>query len=264
MTPALELRGVDVELGGVPVLHGIDLAVPPGELLALVGPNGAGKSTLLGCLSGDVAPRRGSVRVEGTELGRWPLSDLARVRAVLPQEHHLAFGFPVREVVEMGRAPWRRLPEEHEDEVAVEEALATVDVTHLADRSFTSLSGGEKARAAFARVLAQRARILLLDEPTAALDIAHQEALLGTARAVADRGRTVVAVLHDLTLAAAYADRVAVVCAGNLHAVGAPDRVLTGDLLSEVYGHPVDVFDHPQTGELVIMPRRRTREVSAR
>lgn len=254
---AMQARGVVVRYGPTTVLDGVDLDVRAGELLALVGPNGAGKSTLLGVLCGDVAATAGTVEVLGRPLAAWRLGDLARERAVLTQEHRVAFPFAVREVVRMGRSPWRGRPEEDDDEVAVADALATAGVTALADRAYGLLSGGEKTRTSFARVLAQRTGVLLLDEPTTALDLGHQEAVLARARTEAAAGRAVVVVLHDLSLAAAYADRVVLLDDGRVAAEGTPSEVLTAPLLSEVYDHPVSVLRHPVTEELLVLPDRR-------
>ncbi|WP_340537455.1 heme ABC transporter ATP-binding protein [Nocardioides sp. GXZ039] len=258
MSAALHARGVVVRYGATTVLDGVDLEVRHGEVLALVGPNGAGKSTLLGVLTGDVDTVAGDVEVLGRPLADWRLRDLARERAVLAQEHHVSFPFPVEEVVRMGRSPWRGLPEEDDDEAAVAESMAVADVTHLAARPFGVLSGGEKGRTSFARVLAQRTGMLLLDEPTAALDLGHQEVVLERARAQADAGRAVVVVLHDLSLAAAWSDRIVLLDQGRIAAEGAPADVLSAPLLSEVYRYPVDVLPHPATGELLVLADRRT------
>lgn len=252
----LEARGVSVSLGGARVLQDVDLEVRPGELLALLGPNGAGKSTLLATLSGDVTPTDGTVLVDGTPLASWSARALARRRSVLLQKVTLSFPFLAGQVVAMGRSPWAGTEAEDRDDDVVRRAMATCDVSHLADRRFPTLSGGEQARVALARVLAQETPVVLLDEPTAALDLRHQELVLGEARRLADAGRGVVVVLHDLSLAAAWAHRVALLSHGELAAVGAPSDVLVAPLLSEVYGCPVDVLEHPRTGSPMIVPVR--------
>lgn len=250
----LELTDVAAELGGQRILQDITLEIVPGELVALVGPNGAGKSTLLGVMSGDIVPASGRAELDGTPLHRWKVAALARHRAVLPQEQRLAFGFRVVDVVRMGRSPWARRAEEELDDMLVTEAMERTDVRRFAERTFPTLSGGEKARTSFARVLAQQTPLVLLDEPTAALDIRHQEQVLAEARRLAADGHAVVAVLHDLTVAAAHADRICVLADGRVRADGPPQAVLRPELLAEVYGHPVDVITHH--GRLVVLPHR--------
>ncbi|WP_418275575.1 heme ABC transporter ATP-binding protein [Isoptericola jiangsuensis] len=264
-TTLLTVRGARVRIGDATLLDGVDLEVRTGEILVVVGPNGAGKSTLLSVLSGDRVPDDGDVAWEGTPLGAVRPNELARLRGVLLQENHVAFGFRVVDVVRMGRAPWEGTAEQARDEAVVAGALDSADVRHLAERRFPTLSGGEKARTSLARVLSQEPRLLLLDEPTAALDVKHQTRVLAQARRHADAGGAVVVVLHDLPLAAAWADRVVVVARGRVAADGAPADVLTSDLLSDVYDHPVDVLTHPVTGALLVLPRHgtTTREVAA-
>ncbi|WP_373466063.1 heme ABC transporter ATP-binding protein [Streptomyces sp. V3I8] len=251
-----EASALRVGLGGREVLAGVDVVARAGEVLALVGPNGAGKSTLLGALAADLPAAAGVVRVHGRPVSGWSAHELALRRAVLPQSASLSFPFPVEEVVRMGRAPWAGRPEEAEDDAAVASAMAATEVTGFADRPFSALSGGERARVALARVLAQRAQLLLLDEPTAALDLRHQELVLRVCRERARAGDAVVVVLHDLGLAAAYAHRVVILCAGRAVADGAPAEVFTDRLLSDVYKQPVEVFPHPRTGGVVVAPVR--------
>ena len=252
----VEARGVSARLGGVEILHRVDLAVRSGEVVGLAGPNGAGKSTLFGVLCGDIAASGGSVSLHGEPLESWSLLERAQRRSVLPQQVTVSFPFLVRDVVAMGRAPWSGSETRDEDEEWVNAALADMDLTALAARRFTSLSGGEKARVAFARVLAQRCQLMLLDEPTAALDIRHQEVLLQVVRAQAAEGAGAIVVLHDLALAAAYADRIVVLSDGRVAGEGPPAEVLKATLLSEVYGHPIDVHRHPGTGAALVTPRR--------
>lgn len=256
----LDAAGYDVD--GVTLLDAVDLEVRRHELLAVVGPNGAGKSTLLGLLAGDLRPTRGSVTDDGAPVASLRPAELARRRAVLLQEHRLSFPFTVADVVRMGRAPWRGTAAEDDDDRVVAEAAAAGEVAHLGDRRFPTLSGGERARTAYARARAQATPLLLLDEPTAALDIRHQEMVLAQARDLARRGHAVVAVLHDLSLAAAYADRVLLLGDGRPRALGTPADVLRPDLLGDVYRHPVEVLVHPRTGDLVVLPDRTAPEDS--
>ncbi len=251
---ALLWQQISVELGGHQILDSVSLQVNHGEILALVGPNGAGKSTLLAVACGDVEPTAGQVQLNGRDLGEFTARTAARERAVLLQEQQIAFGFLAREVVEMGRNVWHRTPAEGRDQLAVTAAMQQADVEEFALRRFPSLSGGEKSRVSLARVLAQETGIVLLDEPTAALDIGHQEQVLAVARELASAGLAVVVVLHDLSLAAAWADRVAVLKQGRVAAVGTPREVFTADLVSSVYEHPIDVIEHQD--RLVLVPRR--------
>jgi iron complex transport system ATP-binding protein len=210
----------------------------------------------LGALAADVPVAEGVVRVHGRAVAGWSAPELALRRAVLPQSASLSFPFPVEDVVRMGRAPWAGTDLTAEDDAAVAEAMARTEVTAFAGRPFSALSGGERARVALARVLAQRAPLLLLDEPTAALDLRHQELVLRLCRERARAGDAVVVVLHDLSLAAAYADRIALLRRGRIAADGPPARVLAEGLLSEVYEQPVEVVPHPRTEALLVVPRR--------
>lgn len=252
----LSARDVVVSFGDHTVLDGVALDVRAGEVVALVGPNGAGKSTLLGVLSGDRTPSAGGVTVNGSDVGDWTGIELALRRGVLPQRSDVSFPFTVEQIVRMGREPWRNTDGEDADDAIVEWAVRVTDVEALTGREFPSLSGGEQARSALARVLAQQPGLLLLDEPTASLDISHQEQVLGIARERAAVGDAVVVVLHDLGLAAAYADRVVVVHGGIVVADGPPDRVMTDALLSSVYGCEIETLRHPRTGALLVVPRR--------
>ncbi|PTR27590.1 iron complex transport system ATP-binding protein [Rhodococcus sp. OK519] len=252
----MRATGISVERGGRTVLDGVDLEVRAGEVLALVGPNGAGKSTLLAALSGDQPVVGGAIELDGISLSEWTPAEMSRRRAVLPQQHTVGFSFTARQVVGMGRAPWQRTDRSADDERVVQESLEICDVGHLADRPFSVLSGGERSRVALARVLAQDTETILLDEPTAALDLGHQESVMRVARDRAADGAAVVVVLHDLGLAAAYADRICVLEDGRAAADGSPAEILTEELLTRVYGHPVEVFAHPRSGATLVLPRR--------
>lgn len=225
------------------VLRGLDLEVEAGELVALLGPNGSGKTTLLRAIAGTLPRDTGSATILGRELDTWSRVALARRVAVLPQSLVLPDGFRVAELVEMGRAPHaaRWFGSSSEDADAVERALLDADALDLAERHADELSGGERQRVLVAMALAQQPELLLLDEPTLHLDIAHQAALLASvARLRARRGLTVIAVLHDLNLAAAYVPRVAVLGGGRIAADGAPASVLHPALVRELFGAAVD------------------------
>jgi iron complex transport system ATP-binding protein len=249
-------HGVGVVRSAKSLLADVSLELRAGEVLALLGPNGAGKSTLLSLLSGDMRPDSGEVRFGGRDISAWSLSELARRRSVLLQDNQLLFPFTVHQVVEMGRAPWRRTPLEDEDNSAIAEAIAAADIAHLGSRRVPSLSGGERARVAFARVMAGRTGVLMLDEPTAALDLGHQEAVLGLARERARAGDAVLVVLHDLNLAGAYADRIALLREGRVVVCDTPERVLTADIVSDVYRTPVEIIAHPVSGDGIVLPLR--------
>jgi iron complex transport system ATP-binding protein len=251
------VRDVTYTVDRATILDRITIDVRAGEVLALVGPNGAGKSTLLGVLAGDLRPTSGDVTwVDARPLRQVPLAELARARAVVLQDAALAFAFRVEQIVRMGREPWRGTSGETDDDAAIDRAMVATDIRHLASRRYPTLSGGEKGRVAMARAFAQTPQLFLLDEPTAALDVNHQEHVLSQVKALAAAGAAVGVVLHDLTAAAAYADRVAVMDSGRLARVGPPAEVLTGDLLSRVYRHRIEVLSHPRTAALLVLPDR--------
>nr|WP_282572045.1 heme ABC transporter ATP-binding protein [Roseomonas acroporae] len=234
--------GVDSPVrGAAPLLRSVDLAARAGEVLALIGPNGAGKSTLLRALSGELRPSRGRVLLRGRPLAGWPPPALARARAVMEQQVSLAFPLPAREVVALGRLPWRGTPGMALDRAAVGEAMERAGVAALAARTYATLSGGERQRVQFARALAQlhgaaEGALLLMDEPTASLDPRHRGLLLRAARGLARDGLAVILVLHDLNEAAFVADRVGILAEGRLVASGPAAAVLRREVLREVYG----------------------------
>jgi iron complex transport system ATP-binding protein len=239
-----QLAGVQVAYpdasgGRREVLRGLDLVLRRGELVALLGPNGSGKTTLLRVLSGQLRPDSGEALLEGRPLASWGRQALARRVAVLPQQLELRAGFRVAELVEMGRAPHatRLFGSTADDERAVRRALLDAEALDLAHRFPDELSGGERQRVLVAMALAQEPELLLLDEPTLHLDLAHQVSLLATIRRLAtQRGMAVLAVLHDLNLAAAFAPRVAVLSDGRVAADGRPAQVLTPALAKRVFG----------------------------
>lgn len=253
-TGVLGARSLTCRLGGREVLSDVDLALGERELIVVVGPNGAGKSTLLGALAGDIAATGGTVELDGRDLNSWTPRELARRRSFLAQSNEVGFGFPVRDIVAMGRHPWDAPGEMDLDEEIIEAALRRTDTAMLADRSFRALSGGEKARVSLARVLAQDTQIVLLDEPTAALDLRHTEEVLSLTATLAREGRTVVVVAHDLSLAATYADRLVIVDSGRVVADGPPTVVLTPEVVRSTWGLAVEV--HAVAGGIVVVPVR--------
>ena len=246
---SLAARELRYGVPGRELVEGISLAVEPGTVHALLGPNGAGKSTLLRLLAGELEPDAGRVELNGRPLGGWDARDRARQRAVLPQSHGLAFGFTAGQVVALGRLPCPQHRPEAEAAL-VHDALSLAGVAPLRDRLYTTLSGGERARVQFARVAAQvwepldgalhgQPRFLLLDEPTASLDLAHQHDCLRAVRALADRGLGVLLILHDPNLALRYADRVTLLRDGRAIASGPPVDTLTAETLERLYRVPV-------------------------
>jgi iron complex transport system ATP-binding protein len=254
--PLVCAEGVVVRHGERTVLDHVDLTVDRGELVALVGPNGAGKSTLLHLVAGDAddALVGGAIAIAGRPVTHWPAHELARMRAVLPQHTSLSFPFLVHEVVQMGRAPWAGPGDEADDDI-VAAAMIDTDTAHLAARPFPQLSGGEQARVSLARTLAQQTPLLLLDEPTASLDLRHQELVLTLARRHAEQGGAAIVVLHDLGLAARHTDRLVLLADAAVCVDGPPDDVLTAELVSAVYGHPVTVLTDPHGGHPLIVPQ---------
>jgi iron complex transport system ATP-binding protein len=215
-------------------LRGVSITLHPGEVTAICGPNGAGKSSLLSCLAGLLAPASGTVLLDGAALSALKPEARARAMGYLPQTPEVAWDVSVETLAGLGRLPWRT--SEAEDAVAVEAALSALDLPAFAHRPVAQLSGGERARALLARVLAGTPRWLLADEPLANLDLAHQLALLAHLRACAGQGMGVVLVLHDLGLAMNHADRVVVLDQGAVAADGPPDRALAEPVLHQVWG----------------------------
>lgn len=258
----IEALGVTVRAGGATLLHEVSLAARAGELLAVVGPNGSGKSTLLRVLAGELSPTAGSVELCGKPLGLFSRRDQARARAFARQESDVAFSFSAGDVVLLGRTPHTAGLETARDRAIAGLALRATRSVHLAPRLFPSLSGGEKQRVSLSRSLCQiweaepdaPVRALLLDEPTASLDPAHQHAAIGEARRLARQGCAVVAVLHDLNLAAQYSDRIAVLRRGALRALGPPREVLTVELLASVFSLEAVVALHPTLDVPLVVP----------
>jgi len=248
--PAVSLEGVRVVLGGTPVLHGVDLDVEAGRFVGLVGPNGAGKTTLLHTVNGLLAPTAGRVTLHGEPVASRSARALARRVATVPQHTTLAFDFTVREIVELGRHAHRpRFGGRDPDPDAVDRALRRTATDHLADRPITAVSGGERQRVLLARALAQAAPVLLLDEPTASLDVHHQVRTLGLVRDLVEAdGRTVLAAIHDLDLAARFCDELVLVTEGRVRTSGPPAAVLTADHLEATFGGRVAVGRNPTTG----------------
>jgi iron complex transport system ATP-binding protein len=262
--PGLAAQDVTVRADGHTLVDSVSFQVDQGELVAVVGPNGAGKTTLAAVLSGERRPDEGQALIDGTPVTSLPRRELARRRAVLPQGSRVAFPFRTEQVVMMGRYP--RLPRGHlpgpADRDAVAAALHATDTTHLVGRLVPTLSGGEQARVALARVLAQDTACVILDEPSASLDLQHQQRVLDLCLALAAEGRTVLAIVHDLNHAA-VAHRVAVLHQGRLVGMGPPAEVLTPGTVWEVFGVAATVTTHPDDDRPLILPARPTAETIA-
>ncbi|MFO7700333.1 MAG: heme ABC transporter ATP-binding protein [Acidimicrobiia bacterium] len=243
----LSAVGVTYSVDGAVLVDGVDLEGRRGELIALCGPNGAGKSTLLRILAGDLSPHPGRVVVDGFDTSSATPAELARARAVMRQGGRSDIPFTAIAVVEMGRYPHRSDPDASRaaDIRAIRAAMERTETDHLAGRIYATLSGGEQTRVVMARILAQDAPVVLLDEPTTALDVAHQERVLAEVRRIADEGSCVIAVLHDLNAASYYADRVVMMADARIAATGTPTEVLRSDLLNSVYGQEMTVVEHP-------------------
>jgi len=245
--PILIAENVTYRVGGHTLVDGVDLTGRPGEVIAILGPNGAGKTTLLRLISGDLLPDEGILTIGGIDTsGTVPL-ELAKVRSVMRQGGATDIPFTALAVVEMGRYP-HRTDEDASldlDRSAIRSAMERTDTVQLASRTFSTLSGGEQTRVIMARVFAQAAPLVLLDEPTTALDVAHQERVLAEMRQLAADDACVIAVLHDLNAAAFHADRIVLMDEGIIKAGGSPTDVLDADLLSKVYGQSMTVVEHP-------------------
>ncbi len=254
----LKASGLSFAIAGCPLLVKVDVTLAPGTVTAVVGPNGSGKTSLLKLLSGELAPTAGAVTLQHKDLSKWSARERAQLIAVLPQHSGLHFPFTVEDVIALGRYP--HSSGQQRDHEIVEQVIAQVDAEHLRQRSYMTLSGGEKQRVHLARVLAQvweaselGARYLLLDEPTSALDLAHQHLALATAQHMAMQGVGVLVILHDLNLAAQYADQVLLLKAGQTVAQGDSYSVFTVDNIRQVFEVDVQLMAHPQTGKPMVI-----------
>ncbi len=251
--------------GGEPVLHQVSMTLREGELVGLIGPNGCGKSTLLRCLSRTLRVGSGSVRLDGRDIMAWPPKETAQRLAFVPQQEPALFEFTVRDLVLMGRHPhlerWKS--ETERDYKIVMQALADADILHLADRPVTQLSGGEHRRVLLARALAQQTPLLLLDEPTAHLDVTHQVELLNLVRRqTRSQGQGALAALHDLNQAAEFCDRLLLMHGGRIVAQGAPEAVLTAANLRAAYNADGQIGCNPVTGRPMLLAVRPARQAA--
>ncbi len=247
---------VSHRIGKRSILQGINLEIKPGQFTAILGPNGAGKSTLLKIISGEIRPVKGEVLLHRKSIYTMATRELSLHRAVLPQHAYLTFPFTVLEIVLLGRLPHQNT--EAENAPLVYQIMQQTDVWHLKDRIYTSLSGGEKQRVQLARVMAQihseklHTRYLLLDEPTSSLDMSCQHLILGRAKALCAQNIGVLAILHDLNLAAQYADRLLFLRDGETLAYGPVEKVLTEEIVEETFVYPVKIIHDPDTAKPVV------------
>jgi iron complex transport system ATP-binding protein len=256
-TARLTAQQVRLGYGHRTVVHNLDLTVPDGAVTVIIGPNGCGKSTLLRAFGRLLSPQAGTVLLDGKRIDRLPTRDVARQVGLLPQTPSAPPGLTVADLVARGRHPHRGWLRQWstDDDTAVTAALACTGMTELADRDVDELSGGQRQRAWLSMALAQQTDVLLLDEPTTYLDIAHAVDILDLIDQLhTDHGRTVVMVLHDLTMAARYADHLVVMKDGHIAAAGPPDSVLTAELVTHVFGIPVAIITDPVSARPLILP----------
>ncbi|MDR6168884.1 iron complex transport system ATP-binding protein [Microbacterium paludicola] len=261
--PATSLAAESVTLAydGADIVRDLSVRIEPGSFTVIIGPNACGKSTLLRGLSRLLAPRAGSIVLDGRAITEMPAKEVARRLGLLPQTAIAPEGITVRELVGRGRYPYQTVFRQWSaaDDVAVDEALAATGTTQLASRPVEALSGGQRQRVWVAMVLAQQTDLLLLDEPTTFLDVAHQVELMELFAELNERGRTIVAVLHDLNHAARYASRIVAMRDGRILAEGPPAEVITSQRVEEVFGLANIVVDDPVTGGPLVVPLRARR-----
>ena len=255
--PGISATGVFAAYGERTVLNRLELEAAQGTVMALAGPNGVGKSTLLRAVAGALRPTRGEIRVMGTDVYSLSGRERALLVSMVPQNPELPRGATALEVTLMGRNPHLGLLawESTADVDIAIEALRMTDAEELADRPVHQLSGGERQRVAIAMALAQQTPVVLLDEPTANLDLAYQPAIMRLLRELANSGKTVVTAVHDLTLAGQFCDSVALVGGGRVVACGPPEKTLTPEAIRQVYGAETLVLEHPETGKPIVVSR---------
>lgn len=260
-------QNISYRVGQKAILQNCSLSAQPGTFTAIVGPNGAGKSTLLKILAKEISGHEGEVNLNGQSISKLNSKDLSKIRAVMPQHTNISFPYSIEQVIEVGRYPYNSSKKEN-DEI-IEEVIQHTRLEKYRNRIYQTLSGGEQQRVQLARIMAQiwdkstYPKYLLLDEPTSDLDIHHQHTLLNTAKELCQQNMAVVAVLHDLNLAAQYADRIILMKSGSIFKQGEADDILTKENIEEVFEHPVEVFTEPKTKKKMIIsiPKTFTQEI---
>lgn len=254
----IEIRKVFFSYFDNLVLKDISLKIGEGERVALVGPNGSGKSTLLKLCCGLLQPKEGEIRIDGRDIRQFRRKEIAQQIAMVPQHFHIPFAFKVEEVVMLGRTPFLRpfAEESKEHRQVIEEVMELIGISHLRGRFFNELSGGERQKVILSLALAQQPKVLLLDEPTAHLDIHHQIEILEVIRSLNQGGLTVLGAMHDLNLAALYFERIVMLKEGQIFAQGSPSEVLTEGTIREVYSAKVKIEPHPtkKAPHIILLP----------
>lgn len=250
----LAAKNVSLQIGGKWLVYDVSLEVKTGEFVVLVGANGAGKTTLLRLMAGELQPTQGHILLDDKPIRNYQLRELALRRSVMRQHVEMNFDFSVAQIVHMGRHPHTGKTTRAMDEAIVAETLGVTKTLALQERIYTTLSGGEKARVTLARILAQQTQYMLLDEPTSAMDLQHQQLTMQIARKHVNENGGVLAILHDLNLASLYADRVGMMREGRIFTIGSPDEVFTPENILAVFGVPVYVIPHPDLGVPLVIP----------
>ena len=251
MIPSLVINQLHYHQGSQPLLQNINFAINPGELVGIIGPNGAGKSTLLQCLSGFITPKSGDISLFERPLNSYSHQQRAQYLSYLPQHTEPAFGFLVQDIIHYGH---RQSTSTSDQEI--NNIIKQLEISSFLKRPINQLSGGEQQRVHFARLLIQNSAIMLLDEPTASLDIGHESLLLNILSNHCQQGKSALIAIHNLNTAITFCDRLLLLEHGQQIAFDIPQKVLTSHQINELYHHHVSVIPHPSTQKLIILPRR--------